>query len=352
MKGDDSFLRDWTVRVRVWIERGGEAVLGPGRLELLEGIDRCQSISGAARQMGMSYRHAWVLVQAINRAAGQPLVVAATGGAHGGGARLTPEGQLAVRALRDLQGQLGATAAAAAPRLAPPSATAGVHVAAAVSLEEVLGQLLTDYRLRQPAVPVRVLFGASDELAEQIRGGWSADLFLTADPALLHRLTALQVVQPGTATPLAGNALAAIARADSALSVRRAADLLGPGIARVALAAPSAPLGGYTRAFLQSRGLYDAVLPRAVYVDNSRAVVTAVQAGQADVGLVYRSAARTAWGCRVLFRVRHTPMPIQYVGAVLRRGQEPEQAHNLLQFLASDAALRRFRRCGFLRAGF
>jgi molybdate transport system regulatory protein len=51
------------------VERAGQAVLGPGRLKLLESINRCHSISAAARQMGMSYRHAWVLVQAINRAA-------------------------------------------------------------------------------------------------------------------------------------------------------------------------------------------------------------------------------------------------------------------------------------------
>ena len=51
----------WTVRLRVWVERDGRAVLGPGRLELLEGIDRHHSISAAARAMGMSYRHAWLL---------------------------------------------------------------------------------------------------------------------------------------------------------------------------------------------------------------------------------------------------------------------------------------------------
>jgi molybdenum ABC transporter molybdate-binding protein len=348
MAEDLSFMRAWTVRLRVWMERAGEAVLGPGRLELLEWIDRCHSISAAARQMGVSYRHAWVLVQEVNRAAGQPLVVAATGGSRGGGARLTPHGQLAVRVFRDLQEQLLGAAASAVPRLIPGPAAARVHVAAAVSLEEVLGQLLTDYSLRRPALQVRVVFGASDELADQVLGGSPTDLFLTADASLLDRLAALDVVQPDTATPLAENALAAIGLAERALPVRRAADLLGPAVSRVVLAAPSAPLGGYTRAFLQSRRLYDALLPRAVHVDNSRAAVTAVQAGQADVGLVYSSAAATAAGCQVLFRVRHPPLPILYAGAVVRRGKQPEEARNLLEFLASGAALRRFRHCGFL----
>ena len=347
MSDDVSWMADWSVGLRVWVERAGEAVLGQGRLELLEGIDRCHSISAAARQMGVSYRHAWMLVQEVNQAAGEPLVVSATGGRQGGGARLTPRGRMAVAVFRALQEQLRRTAASLLPRLVPNPA-ACVHVAAAVSLEEVLEQLLTDYALRQPAVRVRVVLGASDELADQLLGGAPVDLFLAADPRQLDRLEASGVVQPGTPTLLAENALAAIGPAEGGAAVRRAADLLGPGVSRVALAAPSSPLGGYTRAYLEGLGLYDALLPKAVQVENSRAVVAAVRAGQADAGLVYSSATATAAGCRVLFWVRHPPEVIRYAGAVVRRGQQPEAARQLLEFLASRAAAPRFRRCGFL----
>src|SRR5271165_3698175 len=82
----------WGVDLRVWVERAGQTILGPGRLELLEGIDRHHSISAAARHMGMSYRHAWEMVQQINEAAGEPLVTASTGGVKGGGAQLSPLG--------------------------------------------------------------------------------------------------------------------------------------------------------------------------------------------------------------------------------------------------------------------
>ena len=100
------WMGDWAVGVRVWVERGA-AVLGGGRLELLEEIDRCHSISAAARRIGMSYRHAWVMVQEVNRAAGELMIEAATGGRNGGGAaRLTPHGRQAVAAFRDLQEQL------------------------------------------------------------------------------------------------------------------------------------------------------------------------------------------------------------------------------------------------------
>jgi molybdate transport system substrate-binding protein len=298
--------------------------------------------------MGISYRHAWVLVQEVNRAAGEPLVSAAPGGHQGGGARLSPRGRLAVTVFRDLQEQLQRTAASLLPRLLPEPPRACVHVAAAVSLEEVLGQLLTDYALCRPGVQARLIVGASDELADQILGGALADLFLTADPGQLARLEVLGVVEPGTATPLAENTLAAIAPADRAVAVRRPTQLLGPEVARLALAAPSCPLGGYTRAYLEQLGLYTALLPRAVQLENSRAVVAAVQAGGADAGLVYSSATATASGCRVLFRVPRPPISIRYVGVVVRRGRQPELARHLLEFLASAPALRRFRACGFL----
>src|SRR5271168_3109966 len=104
-----------TIGLRIWVERAGQAILGQGRAELLEGIDRWHSISAAARQMGMSYRHAWLLVQRINEAAGEPLVTAATGGLRGGGARLTPLGEWAVGVFHSFYDQLHQHAAALLP---------------------------------------------------------------------------------------------------------------------------------------------------------------------------------------------------------------------------------------------
>ena len=106
-----SRTRDWNVGVRVWIERDGKAILGGGRVELLEGIERSRSISAAARRMRMSYRRAWLLVQEMNSAAGEPLVEAVVGGSHGGGARLTPHGRTAIAIFRDLQRRVARSAA-------------------------------------------------------------------------------------------------------------------------------------------------------------------------------------------------------------------------------------------------
>jgi molybdenum ABC transporter molybdate-binding protein len=338
----------WDVGVRVWVERAGRAILGGGRLELLEGIQRHHSISAAARHMGMSYRRAWTLVQHINAAAGEPLVVAATGGVQGGGAQLTPLGLWAISVFRELQAQLRDRATGLLTHLCEAPADARIHVAAAVSLEEVLGQLLTDYALCEPAAPVRAVFGASDELADQILAGAPFDLFLTADAGHLDRLERAGLVEPGQRVALAENGLAGIGAAGRALAVRRPADLAGPGHLRVALAEPACPLGSYTRAYLDSLHLSEALLGASFSVENSRAVIAAVRAGQADVGLVYLSDSARADGCRTLFRVRRTPVPICYFGAVVSRGHAAGPARHLLAFLGSAPAPRRFRSCGFL----
>lgn|GEM_PF-236546 len=92
----------YAVKGRIWIARGEETFLGYGRVVLLERIREYGSISQAARSMEMSYRHAWELVDSMNRQAPSPLVDTSTGGAGGGGARLTPLGERAVELFWEL----------------------------------------------------------------------------------------------------------------------------------------------------------------------------------------------------------------------------------------------------------
>lgn len=77
--------------------------LGPGRSELLERIARTGSISAAAREMGMSYRRAWLLVEATNAAFVEPLVATSTGGSGGGGAHLTDFGMAMLARYRAME---------------------------------------------------------------------------------------------------------------------------------------------------------------------------------------------------------------------------------------------------------
>lgn len=87
------------------------AAMGPGKAELVERIGRTGSISAAAREMGMSYRRAWQLVEALNGAFREPVVTTAIGGKRGGGARVTPFGARLVAGFRAMEGKASAAIA-------------------------------------------------------------------------------------------------------------------------------------------------------------------------------------------------------------------------------------------------
>lgn len=77
--------------------------IGPGKVALLEAIANTGSISAAARQMGMSYRKAWLLIDAFNNTFSEPVISTETGGDHGGGAKLTRTGEEVLRLFREME---------------------------------------------------------------------------------------------------------------------------------------------------------------------------------------------------------------------------------------------------------
>ncbi|MDP8248361.1 MAG: LysR family transcriptional regulator [Candidatus Tritonobacter lacicola] len=94
----EAILPDGTIlKARFWLERNGETFLAAGRVALLEAIERCGSLSGAAREMGISYRHAWLMADAINRFGPKKLFETSPAGSH-----LTEDGKKWVKMFHDL----------------------------------------------------------------------------------------------------------------------------------------------------------------------------------------------------------------------------------------------------------
>lgn len=86
--------------IRFRIDFGENANVGPGKIELLERIKTSGSLSQAARQMGISYRRAWLLVDSLNQAFDQPATVNQVGGRRGGGAQVTHFGMVLIERYR------------------------------------------------------------------------------------------------------------------------------------------------------------------------------------------------------------------------------------------------------------
>lgn len=79
--------------LRIRVVFGDHEMIGPGKAELMERIDRCGSIAAAGREMGMSYKRAWELVGTLNAMFRDPVIESTRGGPGGGGAVLTPAGR-------------------------------------------------------------------------------------------------------------------------------------------------------------------------------------------------------------------------------------------------------------------
>lgn len=91
------------LRIKLRLEYDSPLILGPGKAELLARIERLGSISAAAREMGMSYKRAWTLVEEMNIAFADPVIDSARGGAGGGGASVTSTGRQVLHHYRALE---------------------------------------------------------------------------------------------------------------------------------------------------------------------------------------------------------------------------------------------------------
>ncbi len=108
---DDPSNAPSSPRLSIRIVFGDDAMLGPGKADLLERIRQTGSIAAAGRTMSMSYKRAWMLVEEMNRVFREPLVESTRGGARGGGAQLTEAGETVLanyRKLEEIMAEAGA----------------------------------------------------------------------------------------------------------------------------------------------------------------------------------------------------------------------------------------------------
>jgi molybdate transport system regulatory protein len=97
-------------RLTVRVDFGSKRALGPGKIRLLEAIQKTGSISQAGRALDMSYRRAWLLVDDVNRCFRETVVTKKPGGAHGGGAELTAFGIKLIGQYRSIETRAAAAA--------------------------------------------------------------------------------------------------------------------------------------------------------------------------------------------------------------------------------------------------
>jgi molybdate transport system substrate-binding protein len=228
-----------------------------------------------------------------------------------------------------------------------PGFAANVTIFAAASLTDSLKEITAAYE-KESGDKIVFNFGASSILARQIEEGAPADIFFSADELKMDALEKKGLLLDGTRRKLLGNALVIVIASDSRLSISSAEDLRKTK--RFALAEPkTVPAGIYAKEFLTKKGLWAELEPKAVPTDNVRAALAAVESGNVDAGIVYKTDAAISKKVNVAFQVPAKDAPdISYPIAVLKESKALEAAKRFAQHLASDKAAKTFSSFGFV----
>lgn len=229
-----------------------------------------------------------------------------------------------------------------------PRTTLTLSVAA--SLQESITEVEAIYQHQHPDIDFRNNFGSSGTLAREIEQGAPADALLSAGAKQVDELQAKGLLIPGTRQDVLRNQLVLIAPQGS--SIHGFDDLAGSAVRLVALGDPaSVPAGQYGEQTLQSLHLYDKLKAKIVLGKDVRQVLTYVETGNADAGLVYATDAQVSRRVQVVaVAADASHAPIVYPLAMVKGSQNQAATQQFLRFLTSPEAQQVFRKHGFTMA--
>lgn len=228
-------------------------------------------------------------------------------------------------------------------------------VFAAASLKNALdnaGKAFT----AQTGIEIKASYAASSALARQIESGAPADLFASADLEWMDYLAKKNLIKPQTRVSLLTNRLVVVAPKDSTVtevgfSAESFAKALGPDGRLATGEVASVPVGKYAKAAFEKLGLWAGIQPRLAQADNVRAALALVSRGEAPLGVVYESDAKSDPAVKVVgvFPSDSHP-PVVYPFAVTSEARG-DGAQRFLDFLKSPTAKPFFEAQGFGVAG-
>jgi molybdate transport system substrate-binding protein len=224
-----------------------------------------------------------------------------------------------------------------------------LHVSAAASLTDVLREIGGQYQ-KDTGDGVLFNFGASSLLGRQIMEGAPADLFISADELKMDQLQQRGFIVNKSRRSILSNTLVIVVPSDSPLKINTPRDLADPAIRNVAVAEPqTVPAGIYAKEYLRKLKIWDRITYKLVPTDNVRGALAAVESGNVETGIVYKTDAMISRIVRIAYEVPRTEGPkISYPAAVLADSKQKAAAQRFLDYLQGPSARDTFRKYGFL----
>jgi molybdate transport system substrate-binding protein len=232
------------------------------------------------------------------------------------------------------------------------SAKSDLTVSAAISLKDALDEAKQTYVASTANVTIAANYGASGTLELQIEQGAPVDVFLSAAPKQMNDLETKGLLLEGTRRDLLRNEVVLIVPKDSSIGISSFQDLTRANVKQVALGEPvTVPAGQYAKEVLTSLGIYDAVNSKAILAKDVRQVLTYVETGNVDAGIVYATDAMSSAKVKIVATApAKSHAPVLYPAAVIKASKNPSAARAFLDFLASSRGLAIFQKYGFTPA--
>lgn len=230
----------------------------------------------------------------------------------------------------------------------PAANSADLTVSAAISLKDTLQDIAHLYHAENPNVTVHLNLGASGTLQRQIEQGAPVDLFISAAPEEMNSLEGKNLVIRETRNNLVTNSIALITPKGRS-GIRHFQDLANPAVKVIAVGNPqSVPAGKYAEEVLTHFGLYGRLKPKFVLAKDVRAVLTYVETGNADAGIVYETDALTSSSVSIVATAPPgSHAPVIYPVAVVAGSRNVSAAKSFEAFLFEPTAAAIFRKYGF-----
>jgi len=195
-----------------------------------------------------------------------------------------------------------------------------------------------------------LIFGASGQLAEQIKGGAPFDVFLAANRAYVRDLVGTRLIAADSAHPYARGSLVLAVYRDLSRDVSSLKDLAKPAVKKIALANPAlAPYGKAAKQALERANLWKVLEPKIVIAESVRQALVYAQRGDAEAALIGRAISQVPEITVVEVDAQLYDPIIQELG-ILTTSKRPQDARRFTEFVLGEEGQRVLKEFGFARA--
>ena len=224
-----------------------------------------------------------------------------------------------------------------------------IYILAAASMTDAIQEIGANYEKEHKNIKLVYSFGSSGALQTQIEQGAPADVFISAAQKQMNVLDQKDLLDKSTRKDLVENKIVLIVPKESNLKIDSFSDLASDKVTKIALGEPKAvPVGQYSEEIFSNLNILDNVKSKAVYASDVRQVLSWIETGEVDCGLVYATNAAISDKVKVLFEApSDTHKPIIYPVAMLKSSSHQEEAKDFINYLTNNESKTVLEKYGF-----